>query len=405
MDGYKPEDELKTDPSDRPSDRLRQNADFDNEPRINIDDVDIDADERHDREEKPFADRSDRDRMRKRRAAPVGRPPVSRQHVMMGIGILVLLLIIFGIGSALKGPSSDNTASSRSERSISLSDDSVRQPSGDAETLSGNPARPGSDPREITLPPVSPTPTQSQPVSPQEGQRRMEIQGDLNNALTPPQSEQSYPGPVGDMASSTLPTQPATVAITGNSGARRPSQQTARVNEPVRHQPRQTANVAPTHKTQAARTHARIEPKPAVKTQVNSAPSASVKAPTAGAAAKAKPAEKKTAAAATAVASTDGVKSSTGNIGALRSAAPSHYTLQLSSSSSYANLNAWAKKENLQDYVVYQTKREGKPWYVLVKGVYASKDEAKRAVSSLPSDVQAKNPWTKPISQVQSDLK
>ena len=61
--------------------------------------------------------------------------------------------------------------------------------------------------------------------------------------------------------------------------------------------------------------------------------------------------------------------------------------------------------KNLKNYVVYQTTRNGQPWYVLVSGVYASKDEAKRAVASLPADVQAKNPWAKPIHQVQADLK
>jgi DamX protein len=92
-------------------------------------------------------------------------------------------------------------------------------------------------------------------------------------------------------------------------------------------------------------------------------------------------------------------------VGSLKSAPSNNYTLQLSSSSSYENLNGWAKKSNLKNYVVYQTTRNGQPWYVLVSGVYTSKDEAKRAVSSLPADVQAKNPWAKPIHQVQSDLK
>ncbi|MBD6480311.1 cell division protein DamX, partial [Salmonella enterica subsp. enterica serovar Enteritidis] len=68
-------------------------------------------------------------------------------------------------------------------------------------------------------------------------------------------------------------------------------------------------------------------------------------------------------------------------------------------------LNGWAKKENLKNYVVYETTRNGQPWYVLVTGMYASKEDAKRAVSTLPADVQAKNPWAKPLHQVQADLK
>lgn len=74
----------------------------------------------------------------------------------------------------------------------------------------------------------------------------------------------------------------------------------------------------------------------------------------------------------------------------MKSAPSGHYTLQLSSSSNYNNLNSWAKKEKLEKYVVYETTRNGQPRYVLVSGIYASKDEAKRAVATLPADVQAK---------------
>ena len=121
----------------------------------------------------------------------------------------------------------------------------------------------------------------------------------------------------------------------------------------------------------------------------------------------AKPAASSTAQApaATAAPAASGGSKTTGNVGALKSAPSSHYTLQLSSSSNYDNLNNWAKKENVKNYVVYQTTRNGQPWYVLVSGVYATKDDAKRAVSSLPADVQAKNPWAKPVRQVQADLK
>jgi DamX protein len=54
---------------------------------------------------------------------------------------------------------------------------------------------------------------------------------------------------------------------------------------------------------------------------------------------------------------------------------------------------------------VYSTKRDGKPWYVLVSGNYASSAEAKRAIATLPADVQAKKPWVRPVRQVQQDLK
>jgi DamX protein len=42
---------------------------------------------------------------------------------MMGVGILVLLLLIVGIGSALKSPSSSSEQTASGEKSINLSGD------------------------------------------------------------------------------------------------------------------------------------------------------------------------------------------------------------------------------------------------------------------------------------------
>lgn len=49
-------------------------------------------------------DTSDRRPMRSRKATASPKMAVSRQHMMMGIGILVLLLLVLGIGSVLKSP-------------------------------------------------------------------------------------------------------------------------------------------------------------------------------------------------------------------------------------------------------------------------------------------------------------
>lgn len=149
------------------------------------------------------------------------------------------------------------------------------------------------------------------------------------------------------------------------------------------------------------------EPKPVAQAKPTAtAPTTTTKAPVVTATPKATVEPKATATttpAPTATATTStpvaGGAKSAGNVGALKSAPSSHYTLQLSSSSNYDNLNGWAKKENLKNYVVYQTTRNGQPWYVLVTGVYASKEDAKRAVSTLPADIQAKNPWAKPLHQ------
>ncbi|ENE5049083.1 cell division protein DamX [Salmonella enterica subsp. enterica serovar Uganda] len=425
MDEFKPEDELKPDPSDRRTGRSRQSSERDNEPQINFDDVDLDADDRRPtrtrkaRSEEPEVEEeyeSDEDdtvdeerverRPRKRKKA--AHKPASRQYMMMGVGVLVLLLLIIGIGSALKAPSTSSSEPSASgEKSIDLSGNAADQANAtqpapgatSAEQTAGNTSQ------DISLPPISSTPTQGQSPVVADGQQRVEVQGDLNNALT------QNPEQMNNVAvNSTLPTEPATVAPVRNGSTTRQ----AAVSEPAeRHttRPERKQAVIEPKKPQATAKTTTAEPKKPVapvKRTEPAAPAATPKAtitttaPQATASAApvqtAKPAQAST----TPVA---GGGKSAGNVGALKSAPSSHYTLQLSSSSNYDNLNGWAKKENLKNYVVYETTRNGQPWYVLVTGMYASKEDAKRAVSTLPADVQAKKPWAKPLHQVQADLK
>ncbi|EMG9897889.1 cell division protein DamX [Enterobacter hormaechei] len=438
MDEFKPEDELKPDPSDRRTGRSRQSSERDNEPQINFDDVDLDADdrrpsrsrnarnEREDEEyesEEELMDEQPVERRPRKRKKAVAAKPASRQYIMMGLGVLVLVLLIVGIGSALKAPSTHSTEQTASaEKSIDLSgNDASNQANGaqpapgttSAEQTAGN----TSAGQDISLPPVSATPTQGQaPVTP-EGQQRVEVQGDLNNALTQPQPQpqpQNQEQVNAAVVKSTLPTEPATVAPVHGSNAQ---QQTAATETKPRQTPtaprqeRKQAVIEPKRETKpqtvakAPETKAPAQTKPAVSQPVKAPTPAATAAPKATATTTAPAATAAPAATPTASASSTAAGKTTGNVGSLKSASSSNYTLQLSSSSNYDNLNAWAKKSNLKNYVVYQTTRNGQPWYVLVSGVYASKDEAKRAVSTLPADVQAKNPWAKPIHQVQADLK
>ncbi|ECZ7897965.1 cell division protein DamX [Salmonella enterica subsp. enterica serovar Derby] len=425
MDEFKPEDELKPDPSDRRTGRSRQSSERDNEPQINFDDVDLDADDRRPtrtrkaRSEEPEVEEeyeSDEDdtvdeerverRPRKRKKA--AHKPASRQYMMMGVGVLVLLLLIIGIGSALKAPSTSSSEPSASgEKSIDLSGNAADQANAtqpapgatSAEQTAGNTSQ------DISLPPISSTPTQGQSPVVADGQQRVEVQGDLNNALT------QNPEQMNNVAvNSTLPTEPATVAPVRNGSTTRQ----AAVSEPAeRHttRPERKQAVIEPKKPQTTAKSTTAEPKKPVapvKRTEPAAPAATPKATTTTAAPTATASAAPVQTAKPAQASTTPVAGggkSAGNVGALKSAPSSHYTLQLSSSSNYDNLNGWAKKENLKNYVVYETTRNGQPWYVLVTGMYASKEDAKRAVSTLPADVQAKNPWAKPLHQVQADLK
>ena len=434
MDEFKPEDELKPDPSDRRTGRSRQSSERDNEPQINFDDVDLDADDRrpsrsrnarNEREDEEFEseeelmDEQPVERRQRKRKKAVAAKPASRQYIMMGLGVLVLVLLIVGIGSALKAPSTHSTEQTASaEKSIDLSgNDASNQANGaqpapgttSAEQTAGN----TSAGQDISLPPVSSTPTQGQAPATPEGQQRVEVQGDLNNALMQPQNQEQVNAAV---VNSTLPTEPATVAPVHGSNAQ---QQTAatetkpRQTQTAPRQERKQAVIEPKRETKpqavakAPETKAPAQTKPAVSQPVKAPTPAATAAPKATATTAAPAATTPAATTPAAPAAKTGASpgKTTGNVGSLQSASSSNYTLQLSSSSNYDNLNAWAKKSNLKNYVVYQTTRNGQPWYVLVSGIYASKDEAKRAVSTLPADVQAKNPWAKPIHQVQADLK
>ncbi|HBL4057209.1 TPA: cell division protein DamX [Salmonella enterica subsp. enterica serovar Derby] len=425
MDEFKPEDELKPDPSDRRTGRSRQSSERDNEPQINFDDVDLDADDRRPtrtrkaRSEEPEVEEeyeSDEDdtvdeerverRPRKRKKA--AHKPASRQYMMMGVGVLVLLLLIIGIGSALKAPSTSSSEPSASgEKSIDLSGNAADQANATqpAPGATSSEQTAGNTSQDISLPPISSTPTQGQSPVVADGQQRVEVQGDLNNALT------QNPEQMNNVAvNSTLPTEPATVAPVRNGSTTRQ----AAVSEPAeRHttRPERKQAVIEPKKPQTTAKTTTAEPKKPVapvKRTEPAAPAATPKATTTTAAPTATASAAPVQTAKPAQASTTPVAGggkSAGNVGALKSAPSSHYTLQLSSSSNYDNLNGWAKKENLKNYVVYETTRNGQPWYVLVTGMYASKEDAKRAVSTLPADVQAKNPWAKPLHQVQADLK
>jgi len=436
MDELKPEDDLKADRSDRRTGRSRQSSERDSDPQINFDDVDLDADDsrptraskaRRERDEEEYeADvESEEDeeseeqqverRPRKRKKAPA--KPASRQYIMMGVGILVLLLLIVGIGSALKSPSSSSEQTASGEKSINLSgDQSDNGQSGNGQPVAQDQTTANNPQQDVSLPPIASNPTQGQTSAEPQGQQRVEVQGDLNNALTQQQGQID-----SAVASSTLPTEPATVAPMRNGTAPRQAtteRQTqtaaaaatprpaerkhpviepkpmATAKAPVESKPAQPKRVESTAAAAPVKTPA-VEPaKPAATAQAKSTPAAAPAA-TATAAATAAPA-------ATAAASAG---KTAGDVGSMKAAPSGNYTLQLSSSSNYNNLSSWAKKEKLDKYVVYETTRNGQPWYVLVSGIYASKDEAKRAVATLPADVQAKNPWAKPLHQVQADLK
>jgi len=334
-------------------------------------------------------DASDRRPSRPRKSSTAAKAPVSRQRIMMGVGILVLLLLVLGIGSALNGPDEKKPATagttpaanggSGSEKNIDLGGSSSMSggqtppsagqttpaTSENNATTSGDAA---SNPqRDVSMPPVASTPTQAAPVDAPANQQRVTLPGDLNSALTN-QQQQVDNAAMGTQGGSSLPTAPATVS--GNAGT---------AANPVAAPSRQTPNKSSASTRPAHDSSHKTASKPATrdsKTHTTPAHTPASSAPATAA---------------------------SGSSSASKSVPGGSYTLQLSGASKAESLNAWAKQQNLSGYHVYKTTRNGEPWYVLVSGSYATPADAKRAVASLPAEVRAKNPWVKPVSQVKKE--
>ncbi len=319
-------------------------------------------------------DTSDRRPQRQQRSPRLSAPQLalSRQHLMIGIGIVVLVLLIIGVGSALQSPSkpaegAPTAASGNGEKSIDLSSSSSMTqgtpPQGDGASV--NATAPG-QPQTLNAPPVASSPTQAQVTPPPVGQQRVELPGNMTDALSTQQEKVnafSQGATSGSSPVTTLPIAPATVAPSAK-------------NPP--HVSEKTAQDKTAHaknvQDKAAQSKSTLTPAQKV-------PMTSGKPTSSG--------DKSTV---------------SGQGGSIQNAPASHFTLQLSSASRSDTLKAYATQHNLPNAWVYETKRDGKPWYVLVNGVYATSAQAKQAASSLPAAVQAQKPWVKPIRQVKQDL-
>lgn len=295
---------------------------------------------------------------RRERSKPQKNPMVSRQHIKIGLGILVLLLLVFLVSSALKSPAPQNNGPR--EVNLGSTSDSASQPvQQPTDTASGTPT-------DVTPPPISGTPTQSPPLPETPNQQRVEIPGEVTDALSAQQEqlnrlkETEMPGSASSSASNTTQ-QPS------NTEVKTPVQNT---------QSPSTASSSTSGTSQANQTVSKS----------GSAASSSSDPKSAST-----PVSK-------------GV-STPGTVATLAAIPGNRVTLQVSSASRSDTLLAFAKKNGMKDYWVYSTRRDGKPWFVLVTGNYASAAEARAALSGMSKDVQANKPWVRSMQQVHQDLK
>lgn len=94
-----------------------------------------------------------------------------------------------------------------------------------------------------------------------------------------------------------------------------------------------------------------------------------------------------------------------GKVSEISQIANSHYTVQIVSASNRANISAAARGLNGK-YWIFETRRNGRPWYVLCAGDYASRNEAMQAAANIPSSVsQGASPFAKSIADLKAEFR
>lgn len=84
---------------------------------------------------------------------------------------------------------------------------------------------------------------------------------------------------------------------------------------------------------------------------------------------------------------------------------PSFYTLQVVATSKKSSLEAYiSRQSNKGSLYMYRGKREGKSWYVVVQGVYSSRDSALIGRHSLPKEQAKAGPWPRILSSIQEEI-
>lgn len=271
-------------------------------------------------------DVSDRPIVRERKIQSSRSLGISRQQIMMGVGVLVLLVLIIVIGLT-PTPKVKNEVKGVDLPGHLAESHVVAESTIDKSTQIGQP-------QQVTVPEISTTPTQSLPIPQRHEKQRVELPGNVLDALIKQQKE------VAGISQVELPTTSATVISSSE------PRKASNANEEKAHSLPNKTKVAT---IQTGNRH---------------------------------------------------VSSNT-----LNNVPADHYTLQLGSASRSDTLSAFAKKQRLSDYWVYETIRSGKPLYVLVSGSYSSVATAKHAISMLPTEVKAQKPWVRSIGQVQKEIK
>ena len=89
----------------------------------------------------------------------------------------------------------------------------------------------------------------------------------------------------------------------------------------------------------------------------------------------------------------------------LRGVAPEHYALQLAAMRSLPTAKQFIVDYNIEALAeVYETRRNGVAWFIIVTGDYPDVQSARIAETRLPSQLQSVDPWVKSYRQIHTEM-
>lgn len=87
----------------------------------------------------------------------------------------------------------------------------------------------------------------------------------------------------------------------------------------------------------------------------------------------------------------------------LRTQPPSNYTLQLMGTHDLAAMRRYLSSSGIgANGAWFTTEHQGRPWYVVVYGMYASRADALASLATLPPDLRRQNPWLRTVGSIVS---
>lgn len=84
---------------------------------------------------------------------------------------------------------------------------------------------------------------------------------------------------------------------------------------------------------------------------------------------------------------------------------PGRYTIQLAAAESEQAIEAVMRRITLPgELVVVRTLRDGKPWYALIYGSFATREAARGTIARLPAPLKQAGPWPRSFASLQGEL-